>query len=55
MCTCAYQHKENENNQEKVFKQFNSVIIKDETDINELNDDINKMKTIIHTMTLELV
>ena len=53
--TCAYQHKENDNNQEKVIKQFKLAIIKHERYIHELNNEVNKMKNIIHIMTLELV
>ena len=53
--TCAYQHKENENNQEEVIEQFKLAILKHEKDIHELNDEVTKMKNIIHTVTLELV
>ena len=53
--TCAYQHKENENNKETVIEQFKLAILKHERDIHELNNEVNKMKNIIHTMTLELV
>ena len=52
---CAYQHKENENDQEKVIEQFKLAILKHERDIHELHDEVTKMKNIIHTRTLELV
>ena len=52
---CAYHHKENENNQEQMNEQFKLAILKHERDIQELNEEVNKMKNMIHTMTLELV
>jgi hypothetical protein len=36
-------------------EQFKLAILKHERDIQELNEEVNKMKNIIHTMTLELV
>ena len=53
--TCDYQHKENENFQEKVTDQFKLAILKHDRDILELNDEVNNMKNVIHTMTLGLV
>ena len=53
--TCAYQNKENENNQEKATDYFKLAILKYERDICELNDEVKDMKNIIHTMTLGLV
>ena len=52
---CPYHHQENENNQEQMNEQFKLAILKHERDIQELNEEVNKMKNIIHTMTLELV
>ena len=42
--TCAYQHKENYKNQDKIIEQFKLAILKHERDIHELTNEVKKLK-----------
>ena len=53
--SCAYLHEKNENSQELLNEQFKSLMMKHENDIQNLTDEVNRLKSLVQNMTLEMV